>query len=94
MYRTSTHLRRTSFFLIIFQTQSDIVEIVKLGQTLTIMSKLILILEVERDALGRALSLPSEPLQHPLFRCHGRVVFAEASVDETARTIPFLELLQ
>lgn len=52
-------------------------------------SVVVVVSEVEEIALaGLALSFKSEALQSSLFGCHGRVVFAEATVDYGACTIP------
>ena len=85
---------RTSVLVLVVYAKPNIVKVIELRQALSIVRKLVLVLEVERSALGCPLLLAREPLEHALLEGHRRVVFTEPAVDNAADTVPLVELLQ
>ena len=82
------------FFSKLVQPEPDIVEVIELRQTLAIVRELVLILEIECNALRGALVFAREPLEHAFLGCHSRVVLTEPAIDDASRTILLLQLFQ
>ena len=56
--------------------------------------ELVLVFKVKRIALRSPLSFASEPLEHTLLRCHGRVILTKPTIDNTTSMISILIFLQ
>ena len=82
------------FVVVIVQLHARRVEVIELRQTLAVVGQLILIIEVERGSLRGALSFTREPFEHTLFRSHRRVIFTEATIENSTSMVPLLILLQ
>jgi hypothetical protein len=58
------------------------------------MSKVVIVLEIERNTLGRALSFFCESFQHSLFQTHHWIIFTKPSIDYSACSALFIVLFQ